>query len=121
MKAKRIFWCALTGLMMASAFICGCGKESERTRAEILSEPLEFEKRIEVKDSGKTKKIAEMQPDDIIVAVNGYPLRQKDYVRWMQLQYLTIRTQMKNNLQEADKILSSFKSSFRRNLSITGC
>lgn len=105
--------------MMASAFICGCGKESERTRAEILSEPLEFEKRIEVEESGKAKKIAEMQPDDIIVAVNGYPLRQKDYVRWMQLQYATIRKQMKNNRQEADKYFEQlqfqFPSQFAKN------
>ena len=77
-----------------------------------LAHPVDQSKRVDVSVSRNTKKLVQMSPDDIIVAVNGYPLRKKEYDVWMSMLKTTVYKKVKNNFGEADKLLDEMRAKF---------
>ncbi len=90
--------------------VCGCGRNDNR--ASLFQSPLELNARISVKDSRDVKKIDDMKPDDVIVAVNGYPLLKRDYDVWTGQLLAMIRKHAKGNLGEAEKYFEQARVQF---------
>ena len=67
-------------LLFLCACLTGCSHDDGSVE-DVLPKGdfLELEKRLEKVDSGESKLIEEMAPDDIIVVVNGYPLTKRYY------------------------------------------
>ena len=110
--AKRVVFvvcalCVIAVVLLAAFFLF-----SKSDKLDWRTNPLEQSKRLEVSVSKSEKKIAVMSPEDIIVAVNGYPLRKKDFDAWMAMLKRTVHSRMKNNFGEADQILDEMRVKF---------
>lgn len=77
-----------------------------------MEHPIEQTKRLKSITPRGAKKLVQMSPEDIIVAVNGYPLRKKEYDVWMLMLKKIVYKRMKNSLGEADKLLDEMRAKF---------
>lgn len=73
----------LAGLLVFA--IVGCSKNEEKY-SPAYSDYVEINARLTNVVSGAEKKIADMAPGDVIVAVNGYPLTKEDFDRAMAIE-----------------------------------
>lgn len=121
MKKKKFVFVLSATLLAIIAIIVGVvhfmhNDKIEMTRKSVdrdyMKFPLEQHLRINPLVSNESKKIAEMLPDDVIVAVNGYPLLKRDYVERMKMLRTMIYRRVKNNLGEADQIFEEMRKRF---------
>ena len=116
MKAKKIVVLFSAGLLavvvIVAAVLSFVWEDICSADRDYMKFPLEQHKRIAPRISKEGKKIAVMTPDNVIVAVNGYPLLKKDYVDRLEMLRTIIYKKVKNKLGEADQIFDEVRIRF---------
>ena len=93
--------------------IWGCTKDTET--AFKSDDPVELVRRFETAiPTGRVMKVSEMASNDVIVAVNGYPLTKGEFEYWMALRYKYLLQKSGNNQMVADKMYERAQYSFIR-------
>lgn len=94
------------------AAIVGCGKEDnfKLSMADLCFE----ERRADAFPTNAPKPIAKMAPDDVIVAVNGYPLVKRAYDDMMALKLQGIMNQKDMNNLVADQMMDEYRVRYVR-------
>ena len=110
----RVVWIPL----VAGAVACHCGC-TDRTRVDNSAIPeniLEIEQRVEVAPSDATGKldIDTLKPDDIIVAVNGYPLTKKAFDDIVRMKAISVMREKGMNQLVGQKIVEDFRVNYPR-------
>ena len=99
--------------IIAVAGVCGCTKSSRD--AFESTDPVELSARFEETiPTGKVMKVSEMASNDVIVAVNGYPLTRGEYDWWMALRYKYLLQKSGNNQIVAEKMYDRAQHTFIR-------
>ena len=97
--------------LVAILALCACTKRSDSVFES--GDPVELVARFEDQiPTGKVMKVAEMASNDVIVAVNGYPLTKDEFEYWMALRYMYLLKKAGNNQQVADKMYERAQFSF---------
>ena len=95
-------------LVLLSLLMCGCGKDGFKIEGNVL----EFEKRSDVPfPTGTVCQVDQMAPDDVIVAVNGYPITKRVYDIMMALKAKSLANDPKRQ-GEAMEILKNYRMTY---------
>ena len=107
----------LVGLTVLSLALLGCGKQKvSLTGVSIPSNPLELEVRnLTLADkNGVVLDVASLQPEDVIVAINGYPLTKKVYDDYLVIKAKGLMEDKRTNQLVAQKVLEEYRKSVIR-------
>lgn len=108
-------YCVFLVAFLAMAF--GCSRTNDVPVAAVTDRILELESRVDV-SSAVTNAILlldKLVPDDVIVAVNGYPLRKRTYDDMMTMRAKGLMSQPNANQLVVQKQLEQYRSSLIRN------
>ena len=99
-------------VLLSFVFAIGCTKEGEKDKVHFSGDFCEIEKRqAEPFPTGKETIVDALQPDDVLVAVNGYPLTKKTFDEVMVLK----AKQLANAKGSNQAYLNNQLADFRRN------
>lgn len=99
-------------VLISFVFAIGCTKEGEKDKVHFSGDFCEIEKRqAEPFPTGKETIVDALQPDDVLVAVNGYPLTKKTFDEVMVLK----AKQLANAKGSNQAYLNNQLADFRRN------
>ena len=99
-------------VLLSFVFAIGCTKEGEKDKVHFSGDFCEIEKRqAEPFPTGKETIVDALQPDDVLVAVNGYPLTKKTFDGVMVLK----AKQLANAKGSNQAYLNNQLADFRRN------
>ena len=101
--------------VFAAAAICGCWETPEEKAADAYfsgvayTDYVELHPRLAETPTGAVCRISQMQPDDVIVAVNGYPMTRASYDEELALRTKQIQNRKNMNELLADELISQAK------------
>ena len=99
-------------VFLSFVFAIGCAKEGEKSQVHFSGDFCEIEKRQEQPfPAGKETIVDALQPEDVLVAVNGYPLTKKTFDEVMVLK----TKQLANAKGSNQAYLNNQLADFRRN------
>ena len=99
-------------VLLSFVFAIGCTKEGEKNKVHFSGDFCEIEKRQEQPfPTGKETIVDALQPEDVLVAVNGYPLTKKTFDEVMVLK----AKQLTNVKGSNQAYLNNQLADFRRN------